>query len=516
MTLARQFRLLIQVFISLVASNVLADTSNAPTTIRTPTIQKADCLDFISESSNRIICGFIELPVDHSAPSDQTITLPIVIAGQTQSLSPGASDKAILIPGGGGPGGTMGFGYQYSEGAYLQAYNDLRAAGFDIVIVDQRGAGYAKPNLRCTETVNAFKHAITHTQTFAQEIASYTDAIGRCNERLQHEKHSLTDFDTYQSAEDFLSIINSLAYTSWSTLATSYATVIAQAIEILQPQTFDRIVLDSPVPIDYQQPYTMESSKAAIYRILSLCEKTRRCNKKHPDIKKKFNTVLDRASESPYQVTIKAYNDTETTLKNIELIVSDTTLLDIFITAAYSNHAIANIPNIIDQLHKGRVRHLETFAEDYWYSGTDLDYAVGLSWAIHCKERTPLEEAYLTKYPTHAAQFSTETKLALQQERQICKQLNVGHSNKIKTDKLFTASTLLLAGDLDPVISRQDLSNTADNFSNASTQIIAGMGHAVWYQSHCIRDNVVKFFASVNLDSPPELSTCKDGITRFK
>ena len=75
-------------------------TTDTPAKPGSPTlsITDADCIDFINENPRRVRCGFIDLPVNHDTPDKGTVTLPILIAGQTQSLSDRASEKAILIP----------------------------------------------------------------------------------------------------------------------------------------------------------------------------------------------------------------------------------------------------------------------------------------------------------------------------------------------------------------------------------------------------------------------------------
>ncbi|OED44826.1 hypothetical protein AB833_00640 [Chromatiales bacterium (ex Bugula neritina AB1)] len=143
-----------------------------------------------------------------------------------------------------------------------------------MVIVDQRGAGLSTPGLRCRESINAFKQSIIRTDSPEDESAFYNRSIIACNDRLQRNNVPVQDFNTYQSARDFLAIMDSLPYASWSTLATSYATVIIQAIELLHPRYFDRIVLDSPIPVNYQEPYTIESSIELIDRILKLCNQS--------------------------------------------------------------------------------------------------------------------------------------------------------------------------------------------------------------------------------------------------
>ena len=99
---------------------VFADTATENTANTfTASMTDADCLDFINEKPLRVKCGFIDLPVNHDKPGSGNVTLPILIAGQTQTLSNAPSGKAILIPGGGGPGASIGFGELYLEGEYL-------------------------------------------------------------------------------------------------------------------------------------------------------------------------------------------------------------------------------------------------------------------------------------------------------------------------------------------------------------------------------------------------------------
>lgn len=475
--------------------------------LHTATIESADCVDFINENPARTRCGFIDLPIDHNDSASGTVTLPILIAGQTQSMSSAPSDKAILIPGGGGPGASIGFGPAYLKGEYLDYFQSLRAAGFDIVILDQRGAGFAKPALRCPETASAFKESVNAKSSFTESLTHYHESLNECRVKLADRNIPLTDFDTYQSARDFLAVMQLLPYDWWGTLATSYATVIVQAMEVIEPESFDRMVLDSPVAIDYQVPFTFELTESSVQRILSLCEITRRCNRRHRDIKNKFKQVLQQAKESPYSVTIRSDDS------GVELLVDDITLLDILTLSAYSNYTIPEIPWVIDELYKERPASLKPLATDYWHFGSDVEFGTALSWAIHCKERQPLEAAYLRMHPPAPDSYSVNSKLIMEQELNICKDWNIQTTNTLIPRKLFTPKTLLIAGDLDPVISRDDIKNTADNFANRETIVLPGMGHSVWYQSRCTRQHLVEFFVQ---DSLSALKECKDGITRFK
>lgn len=488
---------------------VFADTATENTANTfTASMTDADCLDFINEKPLRVKCGFIDLPVNHDKPGSGNVTLPILIAGQTQTLSNTPSGKAILIPGGGGPGASIGFGELYLEGEYLSYYDSLRSAGFDIVILDQRGAGFAKPALRCAETAGAFKEAVSSKLSFNDALTVYHESLTACHKRLLDSNIPLADFDTYQSAQDYLAVIRMLPYNWWGTLATSYATVIAQAMEVIQPRVFDRIVLDSPVAIDFQRPFTFELTEASVQRVLSLCEITRRCNRRHSDIKNKFKQVLARAAEKPYIIPVENVDT-----GNAELPVDDTTLLDMLMLSAYSNYTLTEIPWAIDQLYKNRPQRLKLMATDYWHYNSDTEFSTALSWTIHCKERQPLEAAYLRLHPQAVDGYSDYSKTAMEQEQVICEEWAVPVSDATVPAKPITTKTFIVAGDLDPVISREDISNAADNFTDREIMILPGTGHSVWFQSECTRRNTVVFFTDT---ANSVLTNCRDGITRFK
>lgn len=474
--------------------------------------ESADCRDFINESPARVICGFVSLDLDHDNPGGDKIELPLLIAKATNSLS-ARSDRAILIPGAGGPGAAMGFGYRYNAGEFLAPYEGLRQAGYDVVIVDQRGAGFSKPKLHCHETIDVFKNLIVRPRTIAEEIGHYQTAVATCQQRLNKSIGSINAFDTRQSAKDFLHIIDRLPYQWWSTIATSYATALAQAMIVLEPDVFDAVVLDSPVPLDYQQPLTMESTYQSVIKTITRCQSDSACHKRHPQLVLKFNNLLKRARRQPFKVNIRVYDDTGNSRRK-KLIIDESALLAIFSTAIYNNDFIALLPSVVTRMHNGSTQTLKLFAEDFWYQSTDTDYADGLNLTVHCKERQMLEEHYAKAHPEFIGQLSSESKLALRAQVDLCRAWQVRSNNQLIPKKVFNTRTLILAGSLDPVISQADIDHTANNFSNVTTEVIAGAGHSVWFQSECARENVQRFFDTEN--EPTAFYECEGTLPLFK
>lgn len=510
---AERFRKTSQLCRTLLVLLVLPVVELSPIVANAASLALADCIDFINEAPPRVSCGFVSVPRNHDKPdSRDKIELPVLIAKSTRSLSPN-TEQAVLIPGGGGPGASMGFGYLYSRGEYLEPYQSLRQAGYDIVIIDQRGAGFASPRLSCTETIKVFKSLATQNRTLAQEIKEYHHAIAACRKRLNTLYGDLSPFDTRQSARDFLTIIDNLPYRRWSTIATSYATVLAQAMIIEQPDTFESVVLDSPVPLDYQQPITKEVTHKAIVKTINRCRQTPLCNSRYPALATQFNDILIRARTRPYGIKIQTY-EPEGGSKYKTLIIDDNAVLAIFFTAIYNNESIAMLPQVINKLHKGHKQALKTFAEEFWYQSTDPDYADGLNMTIHCKERQILEDKYLVQHPDFLDTLSADSKRALAAQTELCKAWRVKTDNSLLPTKKFNTRTLVLAGSLDPVISKADISNTIDNFSDATTTVVQGAGHSVWFQSECAREQVVRFIDDSN--AAATLNSCTHTLPAFK
>jgi len=478
---------------------------------------KADCSDFINERPTRVSCGFFSLPLNHdtnstdglksdgstsssttidkaSAPTYPTVMIPVMIARSTRGLNE-LSEAAVLIPGGGGPGAGMGFGYSYEQGEFLQSYESLRQAGIDVVIVDQRGAGFSTPRLTCSESLDAFKSMLGTKHTFKQELQTYQTSISNCRKRLHQSHIDVEHFDTRQSALDFLAIMHELDYSRWFTIATSYATTIAQAIQALQPNAFDRIVLDSPVPLHYQHPLTFERTKSAIMESIERCNSISSCAKRYPNLGQKLDSIMMSASIEPYLIKIRVYDDEG--YGSIKTVVADdTTLLSILGTAVYYNEHISELPSVITQLQKGLTQSLNGFTETYWYQATDDTYADGLNMTVHCKERQALENQYVAAHPAFSRSLSKASRLLLQSQQSLCRTWGVAAEPAAIPELRSDTSTLILAGALDPVISTEDIDYTASYFSNASVETIAGAGHSVWYQHECARRRVIDFLTN--------------------
>jgi len=493
----------------------------------------ADCIDFINERPPQVTCGFFRLPLQHEHGGDpaaenpqkndaeghrsdtsfaEQITIPVLIARSEQSQSED-SQTALLVPGAGGPGASIGFGYEYRAGDFLAPYQTLRQAGIDIIIVDQRGAGLSSPRLTCAENIVALESLLGQRRSIKQELQAFQSSMVSCRNRIR-QNIQVEHFDTRQSALDFLMIMRELKYNEWFTIATSYATTIAQAMQALQPDSFDRLVLDSPVPLHFQQPMTLERTRRALVESINRCNHNAGCARRYPDLLAKLDSILLTAASKPYLIKIRIFDVSgNATIRTI--VADDNTLLTILNSAIYYDEHISELPKVISGLHSGLTQSLNGFAETFWYQATDDTFADGLNMTVHCKERQHLEDHHVASIPGFENQLSIASRLILQAQKDLCIAWGVNAQPALLPNLTSDASTLILAGGLDPVISAEDIAHTASYFRNSIVETVAGATHSVWYQNECARDRVVEFLTGQN-DAESSAIDCDAAVSSFK
>jgi len=135
-------------------------------------------------------CGWLSVPEDWSQPQGSTIRLAVAIF-KTSSPHP-APDPVLIL--GGGPGQAL-----------LQTVGPIRLLNRDLILLDQRGAGYSQPSLRCLDN----------------------ETPQACHSRLVKSGINLNAFTTLQNAADVHALIRALGYQQVNLDGISYGTRLA-------------------------------------------------------------------------------------------------------------------------------------------------------------------------------------------------------------------------------------------------------------------------------------------------
>src|SRR5262245_22006096 len=187
-------------------------------------------------------CAELRVPERWDAPDPaREVRIPVVTL-----RGDGDARWATLIPGGGGPGGSVGL---ESDDAATTVENHAAIAadsGGDLVIVDTRGAGIAEPAFRCPEIREATLRWLRTSPSVAEEAALWSDAALRCRKRLADAGVALDAYDAQAVTRDLEALRGALGYEQWNLFGTSYAGEIALQYARAVPAAIRSLVLDSP------------------------------------------------------------------------------------------------------------------------------------------------------------------------------------------------------------------------------------------------------------------------------
>lgn len=175
--------------------------------------------------------GRLAVPADRTTPDGRTVEIAFVrLPNQA-----GVSGPPIVFLAG-GPG-IPGIGLAQVP-IYAALFRRLQLHA-DIILLDQRGTGLARPLLRCEPRrlpPEAWRSENLWLEAFTAEMA-------RCSAEFRSAGHQPGDFDPEESAADLEALRHGLGVEQLNLLAWSYGTEVALVALRAYPQSFGRVVL---------------------------------------------------------------------------------------------------------------------------------------------------------------------------------------------------------------------------------------------------------------------------------
>jgi len=178
-------------------------------------------------------CATLEVPLDRSG------TVPGTLRLRVERLVQAVQPAGVLINVEGGPGGSATWRAQQSR----RLFAPLRDR-YQLVLVDPRGIGLSEPELTCSP-----------------------DA-GRCARELGDASRFYTTAD---NVADLEAVREALGAPRLFLYGTSYGTFVVNQYARTHPDRTERIVMDSPVPLDGIDPLGVETVHAIGPMLASLC-----------------------------------------------------------------------------------------------------------------------------------------------------------------------------------------------------------------------------------------------------
>ena len=477
----------------LVLSSCTLSNSLAQTTL--PVYQIRDCP---YHSITNVECATATLPEDRSNHSNNSgqVKIPIVRLGNNNN-----SDKVpAIVLGGGGPGGGL---YLSNEGS-IAAWDNYRiqtlGADGELILIDQRGAGDARPLLNCPEEKSLFLSLLQHPLPLARESQLWLQTLKQCRQRLNDTGVNIAAYTTTASADDIEDIRQLLAIEKWHLIGFSYGSRLALEVLRRHPDGVNSAVLDSPVPYDATQLAPFYPFSAAIEHIAQQCRQQADCARRHGDVQQNLQQALTLAAQVSL-VSRQRYNN-----QSYPIALSPQRLLDLIHFGLYTTTGAAVLPFFSRQLAVGDIdnENMRFFAYQFLSFYLDENWASMLNWNINCREQRQLPATA----PTSALQQHEYS--YLQQYINICDGLfpdTYAPATIISSDKPL----LIINGLYDPATPMQWGAALQKRLPNAQ-HIVSANAHTPSFSEPCLTKAINSFFQSA---SAKITNYCHDNTLTF-
>ncbi|GAA1312342.1 alpha/beta hydrolase [Pseudonocardia xinjiangensis] len=332
-------------------------------------------------------CGFVEVPLDYSAPQQAKIKLAVSMVKHT---TPQAQYQGVMLVNPGGPGGS-GFGLSLLG----SAVPDNVGASYDWVGFDPRGVGSSQPALSCVPDYAGYNRPDYDPDTPGSEAAwlkraeSYAKACGAKNGDL------LNHITTVDSADDMESIRKALGADQINYYGFSYGTYLGQVYATLFPDRVRRMVLDSVVDernvwyqANLQQDVAFERNIQIFFDWIAKNDGVYRLGNSGEDVEKLFYSQKEKLRQKPAGG-----------------LIGPSELTDLFLGAGYDVRNWENVASAFSQwVNGGDAAGLKTVYSGSASTTDDNNYAVYL--AVQCTD---------TQWPTDWNQWREDNaKVAVQ------------------------------------------------------------------------------------------------------
>jgi pimeloyl-ACP methyl ester carboxylesterase len=441
------------------------------------------------QEGRSIECGYVTVPEDRQDPNGRQIELAVAILRNLAGKS--EADPIIYLEG--GPGGSpLKFLYLNFEDNFKPYF----ASGRDIILFDQRGVGYSKPALDCTEHQKLYYELLDNEKDgkkLSKEQMTLLDAqsLIACAQELS-SKANLKDYNSAANAADVNDLRKALGYEKVNLWGISYGTRLALEVMRDFPEGVRSVILDSTYTPDVDlyssQPANMERSFGTLF---AACAADAACNKAYPDLHKVFFDTVKRLNEkeAELQVTDPLAN------KKYSVALTGDNLVSMLFQFLYDSTVIPSLPKIIYDASQGKYDLLGLLTGSIIASQSDL--SDGMYFAVQCYEEVPFGtldaiKAEAARFPELSSYFDDSS---LRENFDVCRAWNLGQAGAEANQPVSSQiPTLVMAGEFDPVTPPAWGKQAASTLANAHFYQYPGLGHGTSTQEGCPRDMALAFF----------------------
>ncbi len=430
-------------------------------------------------------CGYLTVPADYDNPEAGTFEIAVAVFPATGDRT---SDVPVIYLEG-GPGGNALEGLEVSGGVILEPLNENR----DVVVFDQRGAGFSEPSLSCPETRELTRELISQALPLAEENELWSDALQRCRDRLVEEGIDLSLVNSAANAADVDRLRAALGYEQWDLYGSSYGTRLAQNVMRDFPEGVRRVVLDSSYPLELDLSASIPAGSERAFRLmLDSCAADSACSEHYPDLEGTLLEAFDRLTASPEPGTASFDLDGDV----VDTLMTGERLAWLVFEALYQTDVITWLPEIISEAAKGNVEPANLMLSNSLIN--DAFASVGMYFSTQCADETPFTSqeaiaASIAASPLFSRIQDSEGTYA-QDAFDTCAVWDVQPSPPVENEPVRSdIPTLVLAGEYDPITPPSHGMAVAAKLSNATFVEFPAVGHGLLLEGDCAKSIINAF-----------------------
>ncbi|GAB4430917.1 MAG: hypothetical protein Fur0044_28570 [Anaerolineae bacterium] len=436
---------------------------------------------YLSPGSLGFKCGYVTVPEQHRAPSGPTIRLAVAILPSTAENP--APDPLFMAQG--GPGGSS------LELFPLFMLNNPIREERDIVIFDQRGTLYSKPNLLCPELDKLTKETLALDLSKEEGEKLSLAAYQACGDRLTGEGINLAAYNSLENAADVNAVRAALGYDQINFYGVSYGTLLGLHTMRDFPEILRSVVLDAVVPAQGSfLNQTARSASRAFQEAIQLCADDPDCNTAYPDLENVIFEVMGRLNEEPVTVPV---TDPETGQTYQTLVNGDLFLNTLFL-ALYDPSQLPIFPTIVYNTRAGDYDLLSRLLPLLIFQPT---VSVGMYQTVVCAEETNFDPA---RMPIEGVRPELATLMRDSNESlfKVCDLWQIPKLGPQANEPVVSdVPTLLLSGRFDPITPAAFAEAAARTLSQSYAYTFPNTSHGAFLFNECANGLVQQF-----LDNP--------------
>ncbi len=453
---------------------MLLDVNARASAAAVPRFEPASCSTLMS--LRRVIrCGFLVVPENRTKRNGKTIRVAVAIV-------PAASKKKSPFPLvflAGAPGATPIFG--------AKAWADYGFnADRDLILVNQRGVYYSRPQLICPNLDHFFYRQLGLVFDAASTRKAQVAATRECRAQLIAKGIDIAAYNTTENAADFVDLRRVLGYKQWNAYGVSYGTELAVTLMRTDPNGIKSVILDSTVPPNLVNPSAFwPMVRAGFDNFFAACSAQYRCLARYPHLSATFTSLVRTLESHPVTTDIAD----PVRHQKIAVTTDGGALANWLVSMSLTPDRYPQVPRWIGELAAGKPQHIAasrlTSVVPPGYVGYGLLYGVTCSeWFAFEKHAQVLAAArrMFPKYPAsvlaEAPQFTNAA--------DYCRVWNVPKAPAAMRKAVHsTIPTLILSGSFDAVTGKVWADAAAANLPNSRVLVFAGSGHSVATGSKC-------------------------------